>query len=328
MDLEKFEALQEKTKTLYQKNYSDFKVWLNSRGLTINESSITEYINQHCVGKSPSTAWSLFSMLRITIIINDGINIREYKNLIAFLRKNSEGHPKVKRRAPHLKDEDVERFLKTAPDYEYLASKVILVMGVCGGLSRDEIYNLRLSDLDERGDILIVKSFNLKEKRERMFAVTGDYFELYKKYAKLRPEEADTDRFFMKYGKGKCARQVIGVNRIGQIPRDIAHFLDLPEPNTYNGNAFRWTNTSWGKCKVIGNTRKLTKEKKDGNVSLESNQNETMKSFTAVNVSSEQVISELNENHFIIVQILFGKPTKKLIIIILSYLSRWKKFKN
>lgn len=258
MDCDKFDALQEKTKVKYQKVYEDFKEHVTLRGLTIDETTVTEYLLAHCAGKSASLAWSMFSMLRLTINLRDGINIAEYKDLLTLLKNNAKSAYKEKKKPCKLEEEEVERFLTTAPDYDYLACKVALVMGICGGLNREEISNLRIWNMDEKASILLVRC--PRGKNEHMFAVTGDYLEYYRKYAKLRPPGVETDRFFLKYNKGKCAKQVIGINKIGQMPKEIAHFLGLPEPDSYTSHAFRWSKTK-ARCKAIENTRNLSFKK-------------------------------------------------------------------
>ncbi|CAG5109248.1 Protein of unknown function [Cotesia congregata] len=55
------------------------------------------------------------------------------------------------------------------------------------------------------------------------------------------------DRFFLQLQKGKCVRQVIGKNIFGQIPKNIAKHLNLPEPKKFTGHitcSFRRTSTT------------------------------------------------------------------------------------
>jgi len=59
-----------------------------------------------------------------------------------------------------------------------------------------------------------------------------------KKYINLRPKGA-VDRFFLNYQKGKCTVQPIGINKIGQYPKEIAQFLQLPNASLYTSHSFR-----------------------------------------------------------------------------------------
>lgn len=61
----------------------------------------------------------------------------------------------------------------------------------------------------------------------------------------LRPKNASTDRFFIKYLKGKCFNQNVGINKIGQTPSMIASFLNLSDPKCYTGHCFRRTSATF-----------------------------------------------------------------------------------
>lgn len=41
------------------------------------------------------------------------------------------------------------------------------------------------------------------------------------------------------YTNGKCTRQFVGIDKLGQIPKQIAIYLGLPEAATYTGHCFR-----------------------------------------------------------------------------------------
>ena len=57
----------------------------------------------------------------------------------------------------------------------------------------------------------------------------------------LRPTNELTNRFFIHYNKGKCTRQVIGKNKIREVPQTIASHLKLQNPKQYTGHCFRRT---------------------------------------------------------------------------------------
>ena len=67
--------------------------------------------------------------------------------------------------------------------------------------------------------------------------------ELFIKYKNLRPNTT-TQRFFLKYCNGKCVLQVVGVNTIGEVPKKLAKFLNLPNFNEYTGHSFRRSSTT------------------------------------------------------------------------------------
>ena len=63
--------------------------------------------------------------------------------------------------------------------------------------------------------------------------------DIVRQYLELRPQDCDNGRFFLAYRNGKCTKQSIGINTIGNIPQLIAQFLELPNPKDYTGHCFR-----------------------------------------------------------------------------------------
>lgn len=45
--------------------------------------------------------------------------------------------------------------------------------------------------------------------------------------------------FFLNYQNGKCTKQPVGINKFGTMAKDIAKFLQLPNPELYTGHCFR-----------------------------------------------------------------------------------------
>ncbi|XP_034944129.1 uncharacterized protein [Chelonus insularis] len=78
----------------------------------------------------------------------------------------------------------------------------------------------------------------------RKFLVGPPFYEQVKSYISLRPEDFDSGRFFVQFLKGKCTPQPIGKNKIGQIPRIIAEFLKLANPERYTGQCLRRTSAT------------------------------------------------------------------------------------
>lgn len=85
---------------------------------------------------------------------------------------------------------------------------------------------------------------NTKTNKERKFVISGEYLNIVKAYQELRPTNVSTRRFFLNYQNGKCTRQVIGKNKFGNMPKDIATYLNLPNPELYTGHCFRRTSAT------------------------------------------------------------------------------------
>lgn len=62
-------------------------------------------------------------MLRLTLSIHDNIEISNFNNLRALLKRKSKGY--IAKRSRIFKKEEVFRFIKEAPDLEFLSVKVI-----------------------------------------------------------------------------------------------------------------------------------------------------------------------------------------------------------
>lgn len=112
--------------------------------------------------------------------------------------------------------------MKDAIDDVYLYAKAILVFGVCGALRCIEITNLKVNDVEDIGNKFIVSVKDTKTNIDRQFIVGPLFYDVIKEYSDLRPLDHTLNRFFLQYHNGKCTRQFIGKNKIGEIPKIIA----------------------------------------------------------------------------------------------------------
>ncbi|XP_061708563.1 uncharacterized protein LOC133518836 [Cydia pomonella] len=181
-------------------------------------------------------------MLKSTVKIKNNIDIRTYNNLMAFLKRRSDGF--TGRKSKVLSPSDVEKFLKEAPDYQYFAAKVALIFGVTGACRRKELSDITTQDIETHGKMLLVKIKNTKNKIPRIFTIDGPFYEIVKQYQALRSPNAKSDRFFQNFQKGKCTAQPIGINKFGAMPKEIAKYLDLPDADSYTGHRFRRTSAT------------------------------------------------------------------------------------
>lgn len=114
-----------------------------------------------------------------------------------------------------------------------------LIFGIAGALRRIEFVELTIANVIILEEALLVKIIKTKNHVPRTFTITGPLFDICMKYISARPPNCKTDRFFLKYYKGCCTQQVIGINKIGSMPKDIASYLNLPNANLYTGHSFR-----------------------------------------------------------------------------------------
>lgn len=104
--------------------------------------------------------------------------------------------------------------------------------------------NITLADVESDTTLQAISLPCTKTKKERKFVINGEYLKIVKAYQQLRPSDVTTNRFFLNYQNGKCTKQVIGKNKIGGMPKQIATYLNLPNPELYTGHCFRRTSAT------------------------------------------------------------------------------------
>lgn len=122
--------------------------------------------------------------------------------------------------------------------------QVALIFGVTGACRIQELTNITVKDIENHGQMLLVKIPITKNKIPRSFTIHGPFYEIVKKYESLRSPKAKNDRFFLNYQNGKCTCQPIGINKFGSMPKEIAKFLDLADAESYTGHSFRRTSAT------------------------------------------------------------------------------------
>lgn len=119
--------------------------------------------------------------------------------------------------------------------------QVILILGMAGGLRRKEIYNIRTDDITETNDTLLISIPKTKNGDQKSFAIMGELRDIIRKYQALRPANLMSNKFLINYQNEKCTNQVIGINKIGMMPKKIAAFLGKQNADLYSGHSFRRT---------------------------------------------------------------------------------------
>lgn len=120
-----------------------------------------------------------------------------------------------------------------------------MIVGVAGACRKSEITYLQVQNIKDEGTYYKVKIPNTKTKTIREFIISeGDmeglnFVELLRMYINLRPPNIKHDRFFVCYKQGKCGVQAVGINTIGNLPKEIATFIGLANPSSYTGHCFR-----------------------------------------------------------------------------------------
>lgn len=98
--------------------------------------------------------------------------------------------------------------------------------------------------------MLLIKIRKTKNKIPRSFTIQGKFYKIVKKYESLRSKKGHSNRFFQNFQNGKCTAQLIGKNKFGSMPKEIAEYLNLSDSKLYTGHSFRRTATVLADCGV------------------------------------------------------------------------------
>ncbi|KAJ8970642.1 hypothetical protein NQ317_013085 [Molorchus minor] len=223
-----------KSRSLYDIAYNRFKKWCAEKNVQVySENVLLAYFSENAKNYKSSTLWAQYSMVKSCLIIYDNIDISKFPKLIAFLKRTGDGYQAKKSKI--LTKSEIDRFLSSADDKEFLMIKVGLILGIAGACRTDELVNLTaVDDIEDVGSSLITKI-------PRIFVVTdmGNMLELFRKYLSLRPPHVKHKRLFLYYKAGKCSSQPVGKNTMGKIPSIVASYLKLPDVACYTGHCLR-----------------------------------------------------------------------------------------
>ncbi|EFA00061.2 hypothetical protein TcasGA2_TC002874 [Tribolium castaneum] len=205
-----------KSKQLYEKEYSNFCEWRKQKDAKgVDERIILVYISERSKNAKSSSLWAYYSQLKKMLSVKENIDIR-----------HSPKKSKV------FSFEEMEKFLDTASDDEYLLQKVVLIVGVFGGCRFRELVAM---SVDDGGNVIVVNIPGTKTYKPRTFTIINGSnsipaIDVFRKYRKLRPESILHKRLFINYRKQKCTVQ--------------------PIPEEYTGHSFTgrlWSRFSSGK---------------------------------------------------------------------------------
>lgn len=243
------ELLPAKSKSRYEKEFSVFNVWCDQRKVKcVREEVMLAYFSSISKTCKPSTLWSRYSMLKAVLKAKKNVDIGNFLKLSAYLKRQNVGYRPKKSKT--FEKRDISRFFNEAPDDIYLHIKVATVFGLAGACRREELTYIKITDIQDKGDMLIVTIPDTKTHTSRVFVISNETehgkecLKLYRKYLNLRPPNTPHQRLFVYYKMGKCTSQCIGINSFGKMPSEIAAFLKLPNPELYTGHSFRRTSVT------------------------------------------------------------------------------------
>ncbi|KAJ8974496.1 hypothetical protein NQ317_019454, partial [Molorchus minor] len=214
-----------KSRSLYDIAYNRFKKWCAKKNVQVySENVLLAYFSENAKNYKSSTLWAHYSMVKSCLIIYDNIDISKFPKLVAFLKRTGDGYQAKKSKI--LTKSEIDRFLSSADDKEFLMIKVGLILGIAGACRTDELVNLTVDDIEDIPRIFVVTD-------------VGNMLELFRKYLSLRPPHVKHKRLFLYYKAGKCSSQPVGKNTMGKIPSVVASYLKLPDVACYTGHCLR-----------------------------------------------------------------------------------------
>ncbi|KAJ8971088.1 hypothetical protein NQ317_006501 [Molorchus minor] len=143
-----------KSRSLYDIAYNRFKKWCPEKNVQVySENVLLACFSENAKNYNSSTLWAQYSMVKSCLIICDNIDIGKFPKLIAFLKRTGDGYQAKKSKI--LPKSEIDRFLSSADDKEFLMIKVrLLLLLVC------------ISDIEDVGSFLIVlKKFQTLRQR-------------------------------------------------------------------------------------------------------------------------------------------------------------------
>ncbi|KAJ8977912.1 hypothetical protein NQ317_004908 [Molorchus minor] len=165
-------------------------------------------------------------------------NVQVYSEnvLLAYFSENAKNYKSSTLWAQYSMVNEIDRFLSSADDKEFLTIKyfdflwVGLILGIAGACRTDELVNLTVDDIEDVGSSLITKI-------PLIFVVTdvGNMLELFRKYLSLRPPHVKHKRLFCTTKQ----ENPVGKNTMGKIPSVVASYLKLPDVACYTGHCLR-----------------------------------------------------------------------------------------
>ena len=243
------QLLPNKSRAAYEKAFKRFEDWCQKKNVKeVSEKVILAYLNVELKGLKPSTLWSQFSMIKACLKTHRNVNVSHYQNVVSFLKRKMDGYSAKKSKI--LDKDEIYRYLKEAEDKTFLGTKVVMIVGVFGACRREELCTLSVDNIEDLGSSIRIYLPETKTKHPREFLVTRgswpdlDLLKMFREYANLRPADMTTKRFFLTLRNGKCIKSPMGINTIGAMPKNIATFLKLPNPELYTGHCFRRSSAS------------------------------------------------------------------------------------
>lgn len=119
----------------------------------------------------PSTLWSIYSMLKTTLRVQENVDLGQFYKQVVFLKQQI-GYKANKWKM--LNNDAVRTFLIEATYVLHLMRKVTLIFGIYGACRCDELIKLTVNNVEDKESLVIVKIPDTKTYKPRMFTIVYD----------------------------------------------------------------------------------------------------------------------------------------------------------
>jgi len=107
----------------YEHTYKLFTDWQKKmKTKSFSENTFLAYFSHLAESLASTTLWARYSMIKSMVKIKENIDISDYNQLKAFLKRKNVGHRS--KQSKTFQAEEIERFLKDAPNETFLIHKV------------------------------------------------------------------------------------------------------------------------------------------------------------------------------------------------------------
>uniref|UniRef100_T1HTE2 Tyr recombinase domain-containing protein n=1 Tax=Rhodnius prolixus TaxID=13249 RepID=T1HTE2_RHOPR len=165
--------LPKKSKDRHTRRYNNFKKWCTDKKVkNTSENILIAYFDEISSTLNSSTLWSVYSMLKTTLNINDNLDISQYKKLKTYIKRKSEYY--IPKKSEIFTREEINKFLHDAPNDMFLMMKVVFVIGISGACRSCELVQLELSQIKFLEDFITINIANTKNNVQRTFFISNE----------------------------------------------------------------------------------------------------------------------------------------------------------
>lgn len=236
---------------VYQKWHDKFKDFILENHLTENLESILQYFNKISDQYSPSTLWQAYSCLnKYYTTYRNWKSFNETPLLKNFIKK-MEKDSASKKQSSIFSKEEIFQFLgqSSNEDKKLLVKKAVTIIAYYGGLRCAELVALTFKDIaiNEHDITVFIRTCKTDPQGKSKFYFTipqtNDEHNCPYKIIQMYYESVQkkVGRFFQNFNlkSQQFSGQPMGRNTIGAIPKFIATYLKLDNPESYTGHCFR-----------------------------------------------------------------------------------------